>query len=372
MNFELGVYLIKSDGYPESIEEKDKAIKRARERLGEDNYSVAINNCEHFVTLALTERSVSYQIKDANPQKKVRADIYDACVNKKTACKLGVDALKVPVNACLKKTLPVPKQPEIPACDQLMTPTSPANTSVAMATKDIARVTGRAASQMSFEKVAMFISKSSNQILPDIPVMLRLDPSLPVASLEAVFRQTAKKYVDKSLPRLVSDIFTNNGIDLNVVQTAQQAIGDKVGEKSIQLVEKATLETAKQSAAAAGKEAISQAAKQAAKCAAITTTVIETIGVGYNIYNLNEGRKKGTISDKDFKRGVCTKIVGALGSIAGSTAGAYLGSTIGAAVGQILVPIPGVGAFVGSALLGLAGKALLSGMSGFLFDTIMN
>ncbi|KAL3875820.1 hypothetical protein ACJMK2_033735, partial [Sinanodonta woodiana] len=167
----------------------------------------------------------------------------------------------------------------------------------------------------------------------------------------------------KSAPKFCSDIFTRFGIDQNVVKTAQQAIGGKAGEKSLQAVEKIALETAKKSAAAAGKEAISQAAKQAAKCAAVATTAIEAIGVGYNIYNLNEGRKKGTISDKDFKRGVCTKISGAVGSIAGSAAGAYLGSTIGAAVGQILVPIPGVGAFVGSALFGLAGKALLSGVS---------
>ncbi|KAL3875821.1 hypothetical protein ACJMK2_033736, partial [Sinanodonta woodiana] len=96
---------------------------------------------------------------------------------------------------------------------------------------------------------------------------------------------------------------------------------------------------ATKSVTAVGKEAVSQVATEAVGCDAMTTTLMETIGVGIDIYKLNKDRNKNKISEKDFQKRVCKKVTGAVGSIAGST--------LGAAIGQVLIPIPGVGAMVG-------------------------
>lgn len=54
--------LIFHKSYPETEEERDEAVERAKARIGEREYSLFMNNCENFVTQCLTESSISRQV----------------------------------------------------------------------------------------------------------------------------------------------------------------------------------------------------------------------------------------------------------------------------------------------------------------------
>ena len=74
----------------------------------------------------------------------------------------------------------------------------------------------------------------------------------------------------------------------------------------------------------------------------------EAIFASYDIYWANEDLKAGNMSKKEFKDAVGKRIVGGVGSVAGSTTGAV--------VGQLLIPVPVLGGFVGSLVGGMIGR----------------
>ena len=76
--------------------------------------------------------------------------------------------------------------------------------------------------------------------------------------------------------------------------------------------------------------------------------VCEAASAAYDIYYANKDLKAGKISEKEYNDAVGKRIVGGVGSVAGSTTGA--------AVGQLLIPVPVVGGFVGSLVGGLVGR----------------
>ena len=47
-------YLVKDSRYPVNEVEADDAWRRAEARIGEKEYNLLFNNCEHFVTECLT------------------------------------------------------------------------------------------------------------------------------------------------------------------------------------------------------------------------------------------------------------------------------------------------------------------------------
>lgn len=63
-DFSLGLFLIKNDNYPETPEQGRQALDRALSRIGEHKYQLSINNCEHFVTFALTGKPYSTQLEE--------------------------------------------------------------------------------------------------------------------------------------------------------------------------------------------------------------------------------------------------------------------------------------------------------------------
>ncbi|XP_061188574.1 uncharacterized protein LOC133196730 [Saccostrea echinata] len=65
LDFSSGVYHITSDYYPKTQEEKSEAVKRAKRRLGERQYSVFHNNCDSFVSWTLLGKSYSHQAMNA-------------------------------------------------------------------------------------------------------------------------------------------------------------------------------------------------------------------------------------------------------------------------------------------------------------------
>lgn len=51
--------------YPNRIFNKEEAVKRAKSRLGENNYSIWGNNCEHFVEWSINGLHESRQVYSA-------------------------------------------------------------------------------------------------------------------------------------------------------------------------------------------------------------------------------------------------------------------------------------------------------------------
>ena len=56
-------YLVKDSRYPVNEEEADDAWRRAEARIGEKEYNLVSNNCEHFVTEILTGQGSSEQVE---------------------------------------------------------------------------------------------------------------------------------------------------------------------------------------------------------------------------------------------------------------------------------------------------------------------
>lgn len=54
LDFRSGLYLVENSKYPDTPEKRNDAIRRAHSRLDEQGYQASINNCEHFVTYAMT------------------------------------------------------------------------------------------------------------------------------------------------------------------------------------------------------------------------------------------------------------------------------------------------------------------------------
>lgn len=61
------LYVIQNSEYPQTDEEMTLAKERFLERLGEQSYGLAYNNCEHLVSYILTGNPESEQIKEAGP-----------------------------------------------------------------------------------------------------------------------------------------------------------------------------------------------------------------------------------------------------------------------------------------------------------------
>lgn len=57
-------YAIKGENYPQSEEERDDAVIRARQYINKEEYSFLTNNCEHFVTEVLMGKGISYQVRN--------------------------------------------------------------------------------------------------------------------------------------------------------------------------------------------------------------------------------------------------------------------------------------------------------------------
>lgn len=54
----------------------EEAVERARSKLGEQEYSLVYNNCEHFVNWVVTDRSESSQIKTAGKMAAASAAVF--------------------------------------------------------------------------------------------------------------------------------------------------------------------------------------------------------------------------------------------------------------------------------------------------------
>ena len=75
------LYFIDNPNYPKTDEEKRKAKCRCHERLNENSYALAYNNCEHLITFILTGNPYSEQIKKAGGFKMFLVDTFDVFIS---------------------------------------------------------------------------------------------------------------------------------------------------------------------------------------------------------------------------------------------------------------------------------------------------
>lgn len=68
------LYFIQAPNYPNTEESVANACKRCYDRLNENEYALAYNNCEHIISYIMTGKSNSEQVNDAGILKKILID----------------------------------------------------------------------------------------------------------------------------------------------------------------------------------------------------------------------------------------------------------------------------------------------------------
>ncbi|KAL3853761.1 hypothetical protein ACJMK2_017275 [Sinanodonta woodiana] len=97
------VFLVYCDIYPKTDEERNAAVQRARSRQGDRLYCLTCNNCEHFVTWALTGKPISMQWINAGAWIRCKVDFLYALVPEVYSfLKLLLQCLSYFKETCLK------------------------------------------------------------------------------------------------------------------------------------------------------------------------------------------------------------------------------------------------------------------------------
>ena len=297
---EDGLYMIKHKKYKPA----DTVVLRAKRRLGENKYHPFNNNCEHFALWCKTGISSSEQVE--NIEKTVRKS----------------------QDEIVKNALPFVARVAAQTASE--------------SGEEIVTTTVR---EMTEEVVTHTASKGGQQILKmgtqtNWPIFKQLGKQLSKLIAKEIVTQTAAK-------QIVSEDVSNGGQQVLTSGTRETTkeffshTAEKVGEE---IVTKGTRETAREVVTqtigtSAGKSLIGGAAY---------AVVFEGALAVYDIYCTNEDLKAGKISQEEYNDAVGKRIVGGVGSVAGSTTGAV--------VGQLLIPFPVVGGFVGSLFGGLVGQ----------------
>ena len=298
---EDSLYLIKHKKYKPA----DTVVLRAKSRLGENKYDPLNNNCEHFALWCKTGISSSEQVE--NIEKTVR----------KSQDEIVKNALPLVAR--------VAAQTASESGEEIVT------TTVREMTKKVGTQT--AAQQV----VSQTVLNRGQQILK---IGKQLGKQLGKLIAKEIVTQTAAKQV-------VSEAVSNGGQQILTSGTRETTkeffshTAKKVGEE---IVTKGTRETA--------REVISQTTGTSAGKSLIGGTAYAVVFEGalavYDIYCTNEDLREGKISQEEYNDAVGKRIVGGVGSVAGSTTGAV--------VGQTLIPFPVVGGFVGSLVGGMVGQ----------------
>eukprot|EP00794_Sanderia_malayensis_P010168 gene10168-11207_t len=121
-------------------------------------------------------------------------------------------------------------------------------------------------------------------------------------------------------------------------------------------------ETATESSATLGIESAAQAVGQAA-AGVVVTVAIDVALTSHSVYKAKKQRDKGFITRKQFQTKVKKKVC--------ESGFQFIGGTTGSVVGQLLIPVPGLGAFVGGLCGSLIGTGIGKGISYGLFERNM-
>ena len=140
--------------------------------------------------------------------------------------------------------------------------------------------------------------------------------------------------------------------------SSEQSHGEELREK-IKATAITITETATESGATLGIESAAQALGQAA-AGIFVTVVIDVALTSHCVYKAKKAKDQGLINAKQFKTRVKKKLC--------ESGFQFIGGTTGSVVGQLLIPVPGVGAFVGGLCGSLIGTGIGKGVNYGLFD----
>ena len=118
-------------------------------------------------------------------------------------------------------------------------------------------------------------------------------------------------------------------------------------------------ETATESTATLGIESAAQALGQAA-AGVFITVAIDVALTSHSVYKAKKEKDQGLITGKQFYTKVKKKVC--------QSGFQFIGGTTGSVVGQLLIPVPGLGAFVGGLCGSLIGTGIGKGINYGLFD----
>ena len=144
--------------------------------------------------------------------------------------------------------------------------------------------------------------------------------------------------------------------------SSEQSHGEELREK-IKATAITITETATESGATLGIESAAQALGQAA-AGIFVTVVIDVALTSHCVYKAKKAKDQGLINAKQFKTRVKKKLC--------ESGFQFIGGTTGSVVGQLLIPVPGVGAFVGGLCGSLIGTGIGKGVNYGFFDRSIN
>ncbi len=144
----------------------------------------------------------------------------------------------------------------------------------------------------------------------------------------------------------------------NSEQNIFKEFGKKIKATAITITETAT-----ESSATLGIESAAQALGQAA-AGVVVTVAIDVALTSHSLYRAKKEKDKGLITGKQFHTKVKKKVC--------ESGFQFIGGTTGSVVGQLLIPVPGLGAFVGGLCGSLIGTGIGKGISYGLFDRNIN
>ena len=219
------------------------------------------------------------------------------------------------------------------------------------------------------ENIEKTLRESVDEIVKTAPLALVATLATRAASkggeeiVTTTLREMTKEVVSQTVSKGGQEI-----MKASAQTVAEKVVSETVSNGGQQILTSGTRETTKEffshTAKKVGEEIVTKGTREAAREVISQTTgtsagksliggtayavVFEGALAVYDIYCTNEELKAGKISQEEYNDAVGKRIVGGVGSVAGSTTGAV--------VGQTLIPFPVVGGFVGSLVGGMVGQ----------------
>ena len=323
----------------------ETVVSRAESKLGERKYNAFTNNCEHFALWCKTGVSSSVQINKAKDALKVAGTRYA----KKLAQK---EIVKTAVSREVTK--------EIVSHAMCSNGQHFVSTGVRELSKKV--VTG------TTEKIGQEVVKTGIGVTRQIAVetTVKVGKEATKTGMTAVTKQAALQAASNSGKEMVITVFRSAPKEVftqSVTTTGQEVVTTGVRSTTRKFVTNTVSKTGKEvfktGTRKTTKEVVtkttSQVKQQSTAVGLICAIAIEGISALYDINCAYKDKQEGKISQSEFKNAVASRVVTGTTNVAGTT--------VGAAIGQAVIPIPGLGGFVG----GIAGSSIGKYIGGLPF-----
>ena len=343
LDFKSGVYIVTK--YTEKLlnVERQEAIRKIKELIGERRYRFNWNNCESLVIYALTGKGDSSQAKS----NRWKADTLDALVPISDKPEVAAWVLTSASNSTRKSTQSATNGTGITAPNA--TPTKAA-ASAADVTSHLTNATANA------------VAAATDTFMTEAQWLMR-DPLAMRKFMETIrCHETKAFYQSKYFAhnKLLWDCVGPKLVGAESVDVADDAV--KAIANTADTTDKATKTVASTSEAADDIATSSNASSfKISRSSAVITTAVQGGLFAYRVHKHNNDLRNGRITEEEYYRILATELPGTILS--------GCGSLVGGVVGSMAIPIPFVGGFKGSAVGSKLGNIAGSVIGGFLFDT---